>query len=106
VRQFSVRRVESAWMVLVPLGLAYFGASALGNLGTAALVSLAINSSVSVKRRSLERSLSAAASPQPSPSYPDGLTQREIEVREITAGHSNQEIADRCRSARRPSRLT
>ena len=50
----------------------------------------------SVQRRLLERSLSAAAPPQQAPSYPDGLTQREIEVlREIAAGHSNQEIADR-----------
>jgi len=49
----------------------------------------------SVQRRLLERSLSAAVVPQP-PSYPDGLTQREIEVlREIAAGRSNQEIADR-----------
>jgi DNA-binding NarL/FixJ family response regulator len=50
----------------------------------------------SVQRRLLERSLSAAAPPQQAPSHPDGLTQREIEVlREIAAGHSNQEIADR-----------
>jgi len=51
----------------------------------------------SVQRRLLERSLgvgaTAAAVP---PSYPDGLTQREVEVlREIAAGLSNQEIAAR-----------
>jgi len=70
VRQFSVRRVESVWMVLIPLGLAYFGASALGNLGTAALVSLAINTSVGrnsardtnrIRRRSFARPICAAA---------------------------------------------
>lgn len=50
----------------------------------------------SVQRRLLERSLSPAAPPQPPPAYPDGLTQREVEVlREIAAGHSNQEIAER-----------
>jgi DNA-binding NarL/FixJ family response regulator len=52
----------------------------------------------SVQRRLLERSLSAAAPPEPAPppTYPDGLTQREVEVlREIAAGLSNQEIAER-----------
>ena len=58
----------------------------------------------SVQRRLLERTLSGAASagPGPStpvsaaPSYPDGLTQREVEVlREIAAGRSNREIAER-----------
>ena len=34
--------------------------------------------------------------PNPPPGFPDGLTQREVEVlREIAAGHSNQEIASR-----------
>lgn len=48
----------------------------------------------SVQRRLLERALgSPVAAP---PSYPNGLTQREAEVlREIAAGYSNREIADR-----------
>jgi DNA-binding NarL/FixJ family response regulator len=58
----------------------------------------------SVQRRLLERTLSGAASAGPgpgtpvssTPSYPDGLTQREVEVlREIAAGRSNREIAER-----------
>jgi len=58
----------------------------------------------SVQRRLLERTLSGAApaGPGPStpvssaPSYPDELTQREVEVlREIAAGRSNREIAER-----------
>jgi len=61
----------------------------------------------SVQRRLLERTLSGPAGPSqtagPSaavsssaPSYPDGLTQREVEVlREIAAGRSNREIAER-----------
>jgi len=52
----------------------------------------------SVQRRVIERALATAA-PAPAPasvSYPDGLTQREAEVlREIAAGYSNREIADR-----------
>jgi DNA-binding NarL/FixJ family response regulator len=49
----------------------------------------------SVQRRLLERALSSAA-PAPAATLPDGLTQREAEVlREIAAGHSNREIADR-----------
>jgi len=52
----------------------------------------------SIQRRLLERTLGAGAPspPAPAPSYPDGLTQREVEVlREIAAGRSNQEIAGR-----------
>ena len=58
----------------------------------------------SVQRRLIERTLSGSALPsgqgQAPPtaggSYPDGLTQREAEVlREIAAGLSNREIADR-----------
>ncbi len=52
----------------------------------------------SVQRRLIERALSTAASAPPPAvtSYPDGLTQREAEVlREIAAGYSNREIADR-----------
>jgi DNA-binding NarL/FixJ family response regulator len=51
----------------------------------------------SVQRRLLERSLSRhAEGAQVSQPYPDGLTQREAEVlREIAAGHSNRDIADR-----------
>jgi DNA-binding NarL/FixJ family response regulator len=54
----------------------------------------------SVQRRVIERALATAApstDPAPAPvSYPDGLTQREVEVlREIAAGYSNREIADR-----------
>ena len=49
----------------------------------------------SVQRRLLERTLGAAA-PPPAAAYPDGLTQREVEIlREIAAGYSNREIADR-----------
>jgi DNA-binding NarL/FixJ family response regulator len=54
----------------------------------------------SVQRRLIERALSSAAPPPlenpPAASYPDGLTQREAEVlREIAAGRSNREIAER-----------
>jgi DNA-binding NarL/FixJ family response regulator len=55
----------------------------------------------SVQRRLIERTLagvSPAASQPPASEnrYPDGLTQREAEVlREIAAGYSNREIADR-----------
>jgi len=54
----------------------------------------------SVQRRLIERAVgsasSGAAEPVRSPAYPDGLTQRETEVlREIAAGHSNREIAER-----------
>jgi DNA-binding NarL/FixJ family response regulator len=50
----------------------------------------------SVQRRLLERSLGAATVPPPSTPYPDALTQREAEVlREIAAGHSNSDIANR-----------
>jgi DNA-binding NarL/FixJ family response regulator len=53
----------------------------------------------SVQRRLIERTLGVAAAPSPPPSvsaYPDGLTQREAEVlREIAAGHTNREIAER-----------
>jgi DNA-binding NarL/FixJ family response regulator len=46
----------------------------------------------SVQRRLIERALSASGPA----SYPDGLTQRETEVlREIAAGLSNREIAER-----------
>jgi DNA-binding NarL/FixJ family response regulator len=49
----------------------------------------------SVQRRLLERTLGGALAPV-APAYPDGLTQREAEVlREIAAGRSNREIADR-----------
>ena len=49
----------------------------------------------SVQRRLLERTLGAPAQP-PAAAYPDGLTQREVEIlREIAAGYSNREIADR-----------
>lgn len=49
----------------------------------------------SVQRRLLERTLGGASAPV-APAYPDGLTQREAEVlREIAAGRSNREIADR-----------
>jgi DNA-binding NarL/FixJ family response regulator len=54
----------------------------------------------SVQRRLIERTVArGVTAPSPStatPSYPDGLTQREAEVlREIAAGYSNREIADR-----------
>jgi DNA-binding NarL/FixJ family response regulator len=51
----------------------------------------------SVQRRLLERALNASApATQASSTYPDGLTQREAEVlREIAAGLSNREIAER-----------
>jgi DNA-binding NarL/FixJ family response regulator len=56
----------------------------------------------SVQRRLLDRALAGAATVQaPAPQasgagLPDGLTQREAEVlREIAAGYSNREIADR-----------
>jgi DNA-binding NarL/FixJ family response regulator len=46
----------------------------------------------SVQRRLIERALAASSAPP----YPDGLTQREAEVlREIAAGHTNREIAER-----------
>jgi len=49
----------------------------------------------SVQLRLIERALGAASAPAAS-GYPDGLTQREAEVlREIAAGHSNREIAER-----------
>jgi DNA-binding NarL/FixJ family response regulator len=49
----------------------------------------------SVQRRLLERAVAPPQS-QGQPSYPDGLTQREAEVlREIAAGRSNREIAER-----------
>jgi DNA-binding NarL/FixJ family response regulator len=49
----------------------------------------------SVQRRLLERSLAGGSAP-PAVSYPDGLTQREVEVlREIARGHTNREIAER-----------
>jgi DNA-binding NarL/FixJ family response regulator len=48
----------------------------------------------SVQRRLLERGL--AGSTPATPAYPDGLTQREVDVlREIAAGRSNREIAAR-----------
>jgi DNA-binding NarL/FixJ family response regulator len=53
----------------------------------------------SVQRRLIERALATTAAPLPplaTSGYPDGLTQREAEVlREIAAGYSNREIADR-----------
>jgi DNA-binding NarL/FixJ family response regulator len=56
----------------------------------------------SVQRRLLERALAAStpgstsAAVSPTNAYPDGLTQREAEVlREIAAGLSNREIAER-----------
>jgi DNA-binding NarL/FixJ family response regulator len=53
----------------------------------------------SVQRRLLERALRSApptVENAPMPAYPDGLTQREAEVlREIAAGRSNREIAER-----------
>jgi DNA-binding NarL/FixJ family response regulator len=56
----------------------------------------------SVQRRLIERALARSIPPTPAiaptstPSYPDGLTQREAEVlREIAAGRSNREIAER-----------
>jgi DNA-binding NarL/FixJ family response regulator len=53
----------------------------------------------SVQRRVIERALATAAPAPistPTANYPDGLTQREAEVlREIAAGYSNREIADR-----------
>jgi DNA-binding NarL/FixJ family response regulator len=49
----------------------------------------------SVQRRLIERAV-GSATPAAATSYPDGLTQREVEVlREIAAGYSNREIADR-----------
>ena len=49
----------------------------------------------SVQRRLLEHTLSRGGI-APTPVFPDGLTQREAEVlREIAAGRSNREIADR-----------
>ena len=41
VRQFSARRITSVWALLVPLGLAYFGAANLGQLDTTGFVLLA-----------------------------------------------------------------
>jgi len=52
----------------------------------------------SVQRRLIERALMRAPAPANpiSSTYPDGLTQREAEVlREIAAGLSNREIAER-----------
>jgi DNA-binding NarL/FixJ family response regulator len=54
----------------------------------------------SVQRRLIERTVARGVTATPpstaTPSYPDGLTQREAEVlREIAAGYSNREIADR-----------
>jgi DNA-binding NarL/FixJ family response regulator len=54
----------------------------------------------SVQRRLIERALAPSSTPSaaaaPSGAYPDGLTQREAEVlREIAAGLSNREIAER-----------
>ena len=52
----------------------------------------------SVQRRLLERTLSPSAreSSSATPTYPDGLTQREADVlREIANGLSNREIAER-----------
>jgi DNA-binding NarL/FixJ family response regulator len=50
----------------------------------------------SVQRRLIERALAAAPKGARSTALPDGLTQREAEVlREIAAGHSNREIAER-----------
>ncbi|MBV8720461.1 MAG: response regulator transcription factor [Chloroflexi bacterium] len=54
----------------------------------------------SVQRRLIERALSATSAPETAApalaAYPDGLTQREAEVlREIAAGRSNREIAER-----------
>jgi DNA-binding NarL/FixJ family response regulator len=54
----------------------------------------------SVQRRLIERAVVAGVASTPpvvaARSYPDGLTQREAEVlREIAAGYSNREIADR-----------
>jgi DNA-binding NarL/FixJ family response regulator len=53
----------------------------------------------SVQRRLIDRAVAngpAAPTRASVPSYPDGLTQREAEVlREIAAGYSNREIADR-----------
>jgi DNA-binding NarL/FixJ family response regulator len=54
----------------------------------------------SVQRRLIERALAASSSPSTASvstgAYPDGLTQREAEVlREIAAGLSNREIAER-----------
>lgn len=48
----------------------------------------------SVQRRLIERALAASTAQEPA--YPDGLTPREAEVlREIAAGLSNREIAER-----------
>jgi DNA-binding NarL/FixJ family response regulator len=54
----------------------------------------------SVQRRLIERALAPSSTPSPASvstgAYPDGLTQREAEVlREIAAGLSNREIAER-----------
>ncbi|MBV9580144.1 MAG: response regulator transcription factor [Chloroflexi bacterium] len=53
----------------------------------------------SVQRRLIERTLAGAGATGAhavAPGYPDGLTQREAEVlREIAAGYSNREIAER-----------
>jgi hypothetical protein len=46
VRQFGARRVASVWTVLVPLGLAYFGATGLGTLDTTGFVLLAVSTSL------------------------------------------------------------
>jgi hypothetical protein len=47
-RQFSTRPVASAWMVLVPLGLGYFGASSVGSLDATGLALLAVNTSFGI----------------------------------------------------------
>lgn len=48
VRQFGTRPVLSAWMVLVPLGLAYFGATNFTALDAAGLALLSVNTSLGI----------------------------------------------------------
>ncbi|HLZ31743.1 MAG TPA: hypothetical protein VKV73_30845, partial [Chloroflexota bacterium] len=48
VRQFSARRILSVGTMLLPLGLAGFGAANLGQLDAMGLVSLAINTSLAM----------------------------------------------------------